>query len=147
MPPASLGEISLSLQERKTKPQPINLDAFSEYREARGLAIDIAGRDRLHEDVVFSDAMHVAAALALEKQGMSYTMPNVALMLDRIHPKEVRDILLLRRNHPEAYKSLPMARAMEWLTPAEIEAATGLAKKLTPAQLNAFFFSDRTGNA
>ena len=32
-------------------------------------------------------------------------------------------------------------------TSEEIEAATELAKKLTPEQLNAFFFSDRTGSA
>jgi hypothetical protein len=28
------------------------------------------------------------------------------LMFDRVGPEEVRDILLLRRNHPDDYKSL-----------------------------------------
>jgi hypothetical protein len=78
---------------------------------------------------------------------MCYTMPNVAWMFDRIRPEEVRDILLLRRNHPEDYKSLPMAGATESLSSAETEAAAGLANKLTPEQLDAFFFSDRSGTA
>jgi hypothetical protein len=145
--PQHLREINLSVQGRKSRPEPFNLDAFSEYREARVLATEIAQRDRLHEDVIFSDAMHVAATLALENEGMPYTMPNVAWMLERVHPKEVRDILLLRRGHPEAYKSLPMAGATECLSSEEVEDATELAKKLTPELLNAFFFSDRTGSA
>jgi hypothetical protein len=40
-----------------------------------------------------------------------------------------------------------MAGATESLSSAEIEAAAELAKKLTPEQLDAFFFSDRTGSA
>jgi hypothetical protein len=141
------GEIRLGEQGKKCKPQAIIFDECSEYREAKGLASEIAKRDRLHEDVIFSDAMHVAVTLALEDEGMSYTRPNVAWMFDRIRPEEVRDILLLRRNHPDDYKSLPMAGATESLSSAEIEAAAELAKKLTPEQLDAFFFSDRTGRA
>ena len=76
--------------------------------------------------------MHVAATLALEDEGMSYTMPNVAWMFDRIRPEEVRDILLLRRNHPDDYKSLPMAGATESLSSAEIEAAASLRRSLPP---------------
>jgi hypothetical protein len=128
-------------------PQSIIFDDFSEYREAKRLASEIAKRDHLHEDVIFSDAMHVAVALALDDEGMSYTMPNVAWMFDRVRPEEVRDILLLRRNYPDDYKILPMAGATESLSSAEIEAATELAKTLTPEQLDAFFFSDRTGSA
>lgn len=132
---------------QKCEPQAIIFDDFSEYREAKGLASEIAKRDHLHEDVIFSDAMHVAVTLALEDEGMSYTMPNVAWMFDRVRPDEVRDILLLRWNYPDDYKSLPMAGATERLSSAEIEAAAELAKKLTPEQLDAFFFSDRTGSA
>ena len=145
--PQLLRETDLSVEGRKSRPEPFNLDAFSEYREARALAAEIAKRDELHEDVIFSDAMHVAAALALDKERMPYTMPNVAWMLDRVHPEEVRHVLLLRRQHPEAYKSLPKAGATECLSTEEIEGATELAKKLTPELLNAFFFSHRTGSA
>ena len=134
-------------QGKKCEPLAIIFDEPSEYREAKGLAAEIAKRDRLHEDVIFSDAMHVAVTLALEDEGMSYTMPNVAWMFDRVRPEEVRDILLLRRSHPDDYKSLPMAGATERMSSAEIEAAAELAKKLTPKQLDAFFFSDRTGSA
>ena len=132
---------------QKCESKAIIFDDFSEYREAKGLASEIAKRDHLHEDVIFSDAMHVAVALALEDEGMSYTMPNVAWMFDRVRPDEVRDILLLRRTCPDDYKSLPMAGATEGLSSAQIEAAAELAKKLTPEQLDAFFFSDRTGSA
>ena len=127
--------------------QTVSFEEFSEYREAKTLASEIAERDRLHEDVIFSDAMHVAVALALEAEGMSYTMPNVGWMFDRVRPVEVRDILLLRRNHPEDYKNLPMAGVTEGLSSAEIDAAAELVTKLTPEQLDAFFFSDCMGNA
>jgi hypothetical protein len=142
-----LGEIRLGEQGKKGEPQAIVFDSFSEYREARELASEIAKRDHLHEDVIFSDAMHVAVALALEDEGVSYTMPNVAWMFHRVRPEEVRDILLLRRHYPDDYKSLPMAGATEGLSSAEIEAAAELAKKLAPEQLDAFFFADRTGRA
>jgi hypothetical protein len=137
----------LGKQGKKSEPRASIFDEFSGYHEAKGLASEIAKRDHLHEDVVFSDAMHVAVTLALEDEGMSYTMPNVAWMFDRVRPEEVRDILLLRRNHPDDYKSLPMAGATESLSTAEMEAAAELAKKLAPEQLNAFFFSDRAGSA
>jgi len=132
--------------ERKGGPVVV-FDGFSEYREAKRVASEIAKRDRLHEDVIFSDAMHVAVALALEDEGMSYTMPNVSWMFDRVRPEEVRDILLLRRNHPDDYRRLPMAGVMEGLSRVEIESATELAVKLAPDHLDAFFFSDRTGSA
>jgi len=131
--------------ERKGGPVVV-FDGFSGYREAKRVASEIAKRDRLHEDVIFSDAMHVAVTLALEDEGMSYTMPNVSWMFDRVRPEEVRDILLLRRNHPDDYRSLPMAGVMEGLSRLEIEAATELATKLAPEHLDAFFFSDRTGS-
>jgi hypothetical protein len=40
-----------------------------------------------------------------------------------------------------------MAGMAEGLSSAEIEAAVELVKKLTPEQLDAFFFSDRMGSA
>jgi hypothetical protein len=120
---------------------------FSEYSEAKRLASEIGKRDGLHEDVIFSDAMHVAVSLALEDEGMSYTMPNVAWMFSCILPEEVRDILLLRRSYPDDYKCLPRAGATESLSSSEIEAAAELAKKLAPEQLDAFFFCDRAGRA
>jgi len=135
-------------KRRKTgKPQPSIFSGFSEYHEAKRLASEIGKRDNLHEDVIFSDAMHVAVTLALEDEGISYTMPNVAWMFRRVLPKEVRDILLLRRNYPNDYRSLPMAGATESLSSAEMDAAAELAKKLAPEQLDAFFFCDRTGTA
>jgi hypothetical protein len=142
-----LGRDPLGKQGMKSEPRASIFDEFSGYHEAKGLASEIAKRDRLHEDVIFSDAMYVAVTLALEDEGMSYTMPNVAWMFDRVRPEEVRDILLLRRNHPNDYKSLPTAGATERMSSAEIEAAAELAKKLTPKQLDAFFFSHRTGSA
>lgn len=135
-------------ERRKTsKPQRSIFDGFSGYYEAKRLASEIGKRDNLHEDVILSDAMHVAVTLALEDEGIPYTMPNVAWMFRRVPPKEVRDILLLRRNYPDDYRSLPMAGATESLSSAEMDAATELAKKLAPEQLDAFFFSHRTGRA
>ena len=137
----------MSEQRRNGESRAAISQDFSAYGEARELAAEIAKGDCLHEDVIFSDAMHVAVALALEEAGMSYTMPNVAWMFDRIRPGEVRDILLLRRNHPDDYKILPMAGVTEHLSSEEIEAATEVAKKLAPDQLDAFFFSGRIGHA
>ena len=145
--PRLLGTDRLGEQRKNSEPQPSIFDEFSEYNEAKRLASEIGKRDNLHEDVIFSDAMHVAVTLALEDEGMSYTMPNVAWMFSRILPKEVRDILLLRRSYPDDYRSLPMAGATESLSSSEIEAAAELAKKLAPEQLDAFFFADRTGRA
>ncbi len=145
--PLLLGEIRLGKRRKTSKPQPSIFDGFSEYHEAKRLASEIGKRDNLHEDVIFSDAMHVAVTLALEDEGISYTMPNVAWMFRRVLPKEVRDILLLRRNYPDDYRSLPMAGATESLSSAEMDAAAELAKKLAPEQLDAFFFCDRTGSA
>lgn len=145
--PILSGEIRLGERRDKSKPQRSILNGFSEYHEAKRLASEIGKRDNLHEDIIFSDAMHVAVALALEDEGISYTMPNVAWMFRRVLPKEVRDILLLRRNYPDDYKILPMAGATESLSSAEMDAASELAKKLPPEQLDAFFFYDRTGRA
>ena len=144
---AAYGEIRLGERRKTSKLQPSIFDGFSEYHEARRLAFEIGERDKLHEDVIFSDAMHVAVALALEDAGITYTMPNVAWMFGRVLPKDVRDILLLRRNYPDDYKSLPMAGATESLSSTEMNAAAELAKKLAPEQLDAFFFCDRAGNA
>ena len=144
---ADFGEIRLGERRRTSKPQRSISDGFSDYYEAKRLASEIGKRDNLHEDVILSDAMHVAVTLALEDEGISYTMPNVAWMFRRVLPKEVRDILLLRRNYPNDYRSLPMAGATESLSSAEMDAAAELAKKLAPEQLDAFFFCDRTGSA
>ncbi|QIG48018.1 hypothetical protein G5V57_09970 [Nordella sp. HKS 07] len=135
-------------ERRETsKSPPIIFDGFTEYHEARQFAAEIGKRDNLHEDVIFSDAMHVAATLALEERGMSYTMPNVAWMYRRVPPKEVRDILELRWNHPDDYKCLPMAGTTERLSSAEMDAAAELAKKLAPEQLDALLFCDPAGSA
>jgi hypothetical protein len=141
------GEIRLGQRRETSKPQPNIFDGFSEYHEAKRLAAEIGKRDSLHEDVIFSDAMHVAVTLALEDRGMSYTRPNVAWMFRRVLPREVRDILIFRRNHPDDYKRLPMAGTTERLSSAEMDAAAELAKKLAPEQLDAFFFCDRAGRA
>ena len=135
-------------ERRKTGHLQLSVfDEFAEYHEARRLASEIGKRDTLHEDVVFSDAMHVAVTLALEDDGISYTLPNAAWMFRLVLPKEVRDILLLRLNYPDDYKSLPKAGAIESLSSADMAAATELAKKLPQEQLDAFFFCDRTGSA
>lgn len=144
---ADFGEIRLGERRKTSHPQLSIFAEFAEYHEARRLASEIGKRDTLHEDVVFSDAMHVAVTLALEDEGISYTMPNVAWMFRFVLPKEVRDILLLRWSYPEDYKSLPKAGALESLSSAEMAAAAELAKKLAPEQLDAFFFCDRTGSA
>jgi hypothetical protein len=118
-------------QGRSGESHAILFEGFPEYRQARELAAEVAARDKLHEDIVFSDAMHVAAALALEDAGMPYSMPNVAWMLERIRPAEVLHLLLLRRAHPDDYRNLPMAGMTESLGEAETRAATELARTLT----------------
>ena len=136
-------------ERRKEKSEPrISLfDDFPEYHQAKVLAFNIGKREGLHEDVIFSDAMHVAVAIALEEEKMPYTLPNVAWMFNRIRPDEVRNILLLRWNNPDHYRNLSMAGVTEGLSSAKIAAAADLAKKLTLEQLDAFFFSDRVGSA
>lgn len=141
------GELCLDERGKISEQRPGILDGFSEYHEAKRLACEIGQRENLHEDVVFSDAMHVAVTLALDDERVPYTKPNVAWMFRRILPKEVRDILLLRWRHPDDYKNLPMAGATESLGSAEMNAAAELARKLAPEQLDAFLFSDRVGNA
>jgi hypothetical protein len=141
------GDICLGERRTKSEPKVILFEEFPEYHQAKVLAFNIGKRDGLHEDVVFSDAMHVAVAIALEDEKMPYTSSNVAWMFSRILPEEVRNLLLLRWNHPGDYRNLSMAGVMEGLSSAEIEAATDLANKLTLEQLDAFFFSDRVGNA
>ncbi len=120
---------------------------FEHYREAQSIASEIAVRAGLRDDLVFSDAMHVAVALALEDAGMVYTKPNVAWMFERICPGEVREILLYRRDHPEEYDALPMAGTVDRLTAAHVEAASALEKMLAPDWLNAFFYSGNMGKA
>lgn len=115
------------------------------YQDAKALAFEIAKRDRLHEDIVFADAMHVAAAFALETEDIPYTKSNIAWMFDRISPDEVHEILALRWNYPDDYEMLPMAGATENLSATDIVTATELAKNLTPEQIDAFFFSDNLG--
>lgn len=117
------------------------------FEEAKTLASQIARRERLHEDVVFADAMHVAVALALSDQELEYTKRNVAWMFDRITPDEVREILALRWQSPDDYEFLPMANKTDGMSEAEVHSASGLAKTLTREQLDALFFSDDIGRA
>jgi hypothetical protein len=122
---------------RNRKPKSLssaNAD-FRKYREASAIAADIAQRDNKNSDVVFSDAMHVAVALALEDAGMSYSGPNIAWMFERVSPREVHEILLYRRDHAEDYHSLPMAGIVEKLNATQIEAANAVAKNLTRSHL------------
>jgi len=120
---------------------------FEYYHEALSIAAQIADRAGLRRDLVFSDAMHVAVALALEDVDMAYTKPNVAWMFERICPGEVREILLYRRDHPEDYDTLPMAGTIDGLSAAHVEAAGALEKTLAPDWLNAFFYSGAMGKA
>jgi hypothetical protein len=120
---------------------------MAEYRDARALAAAIASRERLHEDVVFADAMHVAVAMALETEDMPYTKANVAWMFDRILPEEVREVLFLRWTYPTDYDLLPKAGATEALSASQIASASDLANKLTREEIDAFFFADEVGHA
>jgi len=137
------------LSAKNTKPgaETVALGELFNYRQARALAAEIAALEDQDPNLVFSDAMHVAVALALEDAGMANTRLNIAWMFERICPGEVREILRFRLEHPEDYMVLPMAGATEDMSPAEIAAASTLAENLTPAQLDAFFFSDNTGHA
>jgi len=118
---------------------------FDHYREARALAAEIAAASGLQQDLVFSDAMHVAVALALEDAGIAYTGMNVAWMFERIAPGEVREVLRYRRDYPEDYDTLPRAGTIDRLTAAHVEAAGTLEK--IPEWLNAFFFGHNIGTA
>jgi hypothetical protein len=120
---------------------------FAEYGEARALASRIAGREERHQDAVFSEAMHVAAVLALEEAELPYTRPNIAWMFERIQPSEVLAILQLRLERPDEYADLPMAHATDAMTVEAVEAAMALANGLTQEELDAFFFSDAVGTA
>jgi hypothetical protein len=120
---------------------------FEAYREARAIAAEIADLEGLDRDLVFSDAMHVAVALALEAEDMPYTGANAAWMFDRICPCEVREILTYRRDYPEAYDGLPKAGALENLTAVQMEAAGSLTQLLKTDWLNAMFFSESYGTA
>jgi hypothetical protein len=139
--------IALSVPGGSQEPRADLCPEFEYYREAQRLAAEIADQAGLRQDLVFSDAMHVAVALALEDAGMVYTKPNVAWMFERICPGEVREILLYRRDHPDDYDALPMAGTMDKLTAAHVEAAGALEKMLAPDWLNAFFYSGNTGKA
>ena len=131
--------------EKNEKPQAGDCREFDSYREARSLAAEIAALCGLPQDLVFSDAMHVAVALALEDADMAYTKLNVAWMFDRIAPGEVREILRYRLDHPDDYATLPQAGTVDRLSAAHVEAAGMLEK--TPDWLNAFFFSHNIGRA
>ncbi len=120
---------------------------FRKYCEARAIAAHIAERDNHDPDIVFSDAMHVAVALALEDSGTPYTKTNVARMFERVSPGEVHAILLYRHEHGDEYRALPMAGIVEKLNAAQIATANAVAKNLTPAQLDAFFFGEVSGSA
>lgn len=120
---------------------------FDNYSEARAIAAKIAASDGLDSDLVFSDALHVAVALALEHEGMAYTKSNIAWMFERVCPGEVREILIFRRDCPEDYKSLPRAGTVENLTTAQVAVASAVSKTLAADWLNAMFFSDNFGTA
>jgi hypothetical protein len=122
-------------------------EEFDDYREARAIAADIAAYDKLDSDLVFSDALHVAVALALQDAGFDYSKANVAWMVEQVSPAEVREVLLYRRDNPEDYPSLPKAGAVESLTAAQVEAAHAVTEMLGSDQLNAMFFSDSVGTA
>lgn len=122
-------------------------DGLSGYDDAKAIALEIAKRESLHEDLVFADAMHVAVALALETDDIPYSKANAAWMLHRIFPEEVHEILAIRLRFPGEYEQLPMAGQTERLNAAEVETATELAKTLTHAELDAFFLSDQVGRS
>jgi hypothetical protein len=123
------------------------LTEFAEYGEARTLAAMIAGREKRHQDVVFSDAMHVAAAIALEAAGRPYSRPNIAWMFERVYPSEVLAVLRLRLARPDEYAGLPMAHATDAMSPGALATAAVLTETLTREELDAFFFSRVAGNA
>ena len=116
------------------------------YHDARMIAAEIADSEELDTDLVFSDAMHVAVALALEEAELPYTKANAAWMFDRISPAEVREILVHRRDCPEDYAALPKAGALESLTTAQMQAASAVTHMLG-TDLNAMFFCDNVGTA
>lgn len=134
-------------RDRREQSSPGAGQAFLDYREARATAALIAERDSQNPDVVFSDAMHVAVALALEDAGIAYTGANVSRMFDRISPAEVRVVLWYRRHHAEEYMSLPMAGTMNGLDANQIALATAVANNFTSDQLHAFFFGEISGTA
>ncbi len=117
------------------------------HHDARMIAAEIAGHEGLATDLVFSDAMHVAVALALEEADRPYTRANAVWMFDRISPDEVREVLLYRRDCPEQYASLPKSCALENLTTAQVEAANAVGQTLGADRLNAMFFCDNIGTA
>jgi hypothetical protein len=96
---------------------------------------------------VFSDAMHVTAAIALEAAGRPYTPPNIARMFERIYPSEVLTILRLRLARPDEYADLPKAHATDALSACALDTAAALAENLTQEELDAFFVSGVAGNA
>lgn len=120
---------------------------FDAYRETKLLASEIATLQELHEDIVFSDAMHVAVALRLEDEDLPYTKQNAAWMFQRISPAEVRAVLMFRRDHPADYPGLPKAGLLETLSSTCREAASALSETLSADRLNALFFADAAGNA
>jgi len=128
-------------------PEGFALMEFAEYGEARVLAAQIADREEQHQDVVFSDAMHVTAAVALDAAGLPYTRPNIGWMFERIYPSEVLAILRLRLDRPDEYADLPMAHTTDAMSLHALELAGALANNITQEELNAFFFSDMVGNA
>ena len=120
---------------------------YFNYREARGVAAVVAQREGVNPDLIFSDAMHVAVALALEGAGMPYTGPNAAWMFERITPAEIREILMFRRDHSDEYGFLPRAGIIETLNATQLEAARVAATTLTRVELDAFFFGGSSGTA
>lgn len=120
---------------------------FLQYGEAKAIAAVIAQREGVDSEVIFSDAMHVAVALALENAGMPYTGPNAAWMFEHVTPAEVREVLAFRRDHSRDYEFLPKARIIESLSASQREAANTVATSLTRAELDAFFFGKSWGTA
>ena len=137
----------MTTRGKKQRTRSTDLNEFEHYSEARAIAAQIAERDGLNQDLIFSDAMHVAAALAMDKAGVAYSKRNAAQMFEQLRPAELRLVLQFRLDDPDAYKKLPMAGVTESLTPTEVRAASSLADKLTPAQLDALFFGEVAGRA
>lgn len=117
------------------------------YREAKEIAGVVAQREGVNPDLIFSDAMHVAVALALEDAGIPYTGPNATWMFERITPSEIRAVLMFRRDHTVEYGFLPRAGIVESLNATQLEAAKAAAAGLTRAELDAFFFGGSSGTA
>ena len=89
------GEIRLGKRRNTGKPQPSIFSGFSEYREAKRLASEIGKRDNLHEDVIFSDTMHMAVPPSKEVRDILLSSPariSGAVRFRPLEPIEGREL-------------------------------------------------------